>query len=578
MKSSLFAVFVFALLSAAGGLAFNLTDDPDEETTTVVVPLESAKIEGAYDPLALAMATKGQISNYEATVPPQCYTKTAGTANPCWTCHTNPQLPNELVDWELQEEYAFSDFAMTNRWFNLFKDRREAMAGIGDEEVIAYVRGENYKALRDALTTAPGYPGYVPDLDFEAGFDDEGFAKDGSMWRALRYKPFLGTFWPTNGSTDDVFIRLPEKFRTLDGKPSRDIYKANLSILEAVIAAGPMAGRGSRFVYEIEPLNEEAIQADLDGDGRIAGVVREIRGFPQAYVGDASGESTRQYIYPKGTEYLHSVRYLDPEAPGMTARRMKELRYSKKVKYLDSWGISYMYEQEYNEKEAGDLPIFSGGPQVGILNGFGWQLQGFIEDEKGRLRLQTSEEHQFCMGCHSAIGVTVDHTFTLARKVPGAEGWRYQNPTGLRDVPQQGHEKPEIATYFERVTGGDEFRANAEVLSRFFENGKPREAEIARAAPGGDKDITHLIAPSPRRALDLNRAYMAIVREQSFQFGRDALLGPIENVHEHIENGSTDLADTGKVFRDGRLWLDWRWQPPKGESTKRDQAEKSSPQ
>ena len=32
----------------------------------------------------------------------------------------------------------------------------------------------------------------------------------GSDWRTVRYQPFPGAFWPTNGSTGDVFIRLPK--------------------------------------------------------------------------------------------------------------------------------------------------------------------------------------------------------------------------------------------------------------------------------------------------------------------------------------------------------------------------------
>ena len=32
---------------------------------------------------------------------------------------------------------------------------------------------------------------------------------------------------------------------------------------------------------------------------------------------------------------------------------------------------------------------------------------------------------------------------------------------------------------------------------------------------------------------------------------------PSLNVHRAIENGSTDLGATGRVYRDGRLWLDW---------------------
>ncbi|MGH7889730.1 MAG: hypothetical protein ACRENF_04185, partial [Thermodesulfobacteriota bacterium] len=221
------------------------------------------------------------------------------------------------------------------------------------------------------------------------------------------------------------------------------------------------------------------------------------------------------------------------------------------------WAIIRNYEKEHNEKGEGVLPKFSGSPLVGLRNDFGWQLQGFIEDERGRLRLQTEEEHRFCMGCHSAIGVTVDQTFTLARKVPGLEGWRHQDPRGIADLPQSGHTEPEILTYFKRVTGGDEFRANDEILERFFPNGVLDEVEVRRAAKGGDKDITYLIFPSRERALLLNKSYMALVKRQKFELGRDSLTSPPVNVFREVKNGSTELNSTGRVFRDGSLWLDW---------------------
>ena len=47
---------------------------------------------------------------------------------------------------------------------------------------------------------------------------------------------------------------------------------------------------------------------------------------------------------------------------------------------------------------------------VGYKNAFGWQLPGFLEDAKGRLRLQTVEEHRFCIGCHGGIGVTAEYS------------------------------------------------------------------------------------------------------------------------------------------------------------------------
>ena len=118
-----------------------------------------------------------------------------------------------------------------------------------------------------------------------------------------------------------------------------------------------------------------------------------------------------------------------------------------------------------------------------MLNDFGWQLQGFIEDARGRLRVQTEEETRFCMGCHSTIGVTVDQTFSFARKVPGTAGWRHQDLRGILDVPQAGHPEPEILTYFKRVGGGDGFRANTEILDRFFPTGALAVDKVLRAAP-----------------------------------------------------------------------------------------------
>jgi hypothetical protein len=308
---------------------------------------------------------------------------------------------------------------------------------------------------------------------------------------------------------------------------------------------------------EVEPVDESLAGVDLNSSGSVGGTITDIRGLPQHFVGGASGVEVRRYLFPTGVEFLHTVRYVDPDAPGMIARRMKEVRYSKKLYDLGDTARMFQYEHELNEKEAGRVPIYTGGADVGLQNPFGWQLQGFIEDEKGRLRLQTHEEHMFCMGCHSSLGVTADSTFTMPRKVPGAAGWRYQDITGIQDVPQVAHSKPEILTYFERVTGGDEFRANDEILSKFFPGGVLDETKVRLAQPGGSEDITFLIAPSRERALKLNKAYMALVKTQRFDLGRDTVIHPPGNVHPEIENGSTDLAATGKVFTDGRLWLDW---------------------
>jgi hypothetical protein len=512
---------------------------------------------GDYDPIAVAVASIGKTRNREAVIPPQCYTKTEGKANPCWTCHTIARFPNAMSDWELQSRYAFSDIGLSNHWSNLFAQRAPAIAAISDQDILAYIREDNYTPLRRALQRLPDHPGYVPDLDLQLGFDEQGFARDQSGWRAFRYKPFLGTFWPTNGSTDDVMIRLPAAFhKDASGAESRDIYKINLAILEASIA-GDSDIPGDQLVWPTEPLDERTIGRDLDGDGHIRTDASRIVGLPSHYAGAASDVPVARSLYPRDTEFLHSVRYIDPDADNPIATRMKELRYARKVQFLDRWAILRAYEKEHDAKEQGFLPVFSGSPLVGLRNDFGWQLQGFIENERGQLRLQTEEEHLFCMGCHSTIGVTIDQTFAFARKQPGAKGWGYQDLRGMPDVPQLGHDAPEIFTYFMRVGGGDEFRANTEILDRFFPAGVLDQAAVMRAAPGGDRDITYLLMPSRERALLLDKAYRVVVMEQRFDLGRDAVITPPKNVHATITNGATDLAPAKLVFRDGQLRLDW---------------------
>jgi heterodisulfide reductase subunit B len=79
---------------------------------------------------------------------------------------------------------------------------------------------------------------------------------------------------------------------------------------------------------------------------------------------------------------------------------------------------------------------------------------------------------------------------------------------------------------------GDEFRENQEVMDRFFDaagNLKPEEVERLH------QDIGHLLLPSRERALQLNKAYRAIVQEQSFIHGRDATVTPAKNVHQQVE-------------------------------------------
>ena len=446
-------------------LPFACSEDSAPAPKPVSVPL------GPYKPFDVARESIGKTVNLEAVIPAMCYTKTGGLSNPCYVCHVESRSPNGMQDWELQEEYAFSDFAMTNRWTNLFRDRTEDIAAISDDEAIRWVRADNYTALFEAMKTAPtDYVGWKPDLDFSQGFDSDGFAQDGSDWRAFRFKPFPGTFWPSAGSTDDVMIRLDPAFRQdAHGAPSREIYKVNLALLELAIVGDPSnLSSPEKLTLSTGALSEDAAGIDLDGDGNVGGLVTMLRGLPTHYVGGARDIEITRYKFPVGTAFLHTVRYLDPDAPNFMSRRKKEVRYMRKARGLDKWDTQNAYDHEMNEKEEGRLPIFTGTPMGGVNNAFGWRLTGFIEDEGGRLRLQTEEEHRFCMGCHSTVGVTVDSTFSFARKVPGADGWRHQDLRGIPDAPSHGSTEPEFLTYVKRVQGGDEFRANDEFLARFF--------------------------------------------------------------------------------------------------------------
>ncbi len=53
------------------------------------------------------------------------------------------------------------------------------------------------------------------------------------------------------------------------------------------------------------------------------------------------------------------------------------------------------------------------------------------------------------------------------------------------------------------------------------------------------------------------KPYKALVDEQDFEKGRDAVLAPASNVHSRIENGDTGLKANNAVYTDGRLWLAW---------------------
>lgn len=512
------------------------------------------------------------VQNKTANITPMCYTKTIDNNgkihNPCYSCHQEGEIPNFMNDSDLQEKYNFPKYALTNHWKNLFVDRSEQVAKISDNDILTYIRKDNYKdkngniiiseKLKDLSPAWDFYnnkkwDGYVPDCYFN--FDDEGFDKapNGTFtgWRAFAYYPFLGTFWPTNGSTDDILIRLPKDFQTDEnGKFDKNIYKLNLAITEALIKQADI---------KIEDTDEKRYGVDLDADGNLS-IAKKIaytydpksKNNTMRYVGKAKTTEAKHLIgglYPLGTEFLHTVRYLDIDQNGTVtmAPRMKELRYAVKNKWFTDYDW-YMYTKTANDKKQKFPDLLEppyGNIGKGIVMTNGWRYQGFIEDKNGDLRPQTLEENFYCQGCHAMLGATTDTTFAFRRKLnydDFHQGWFHWKQKGFKNIkePKRTDGKFEYTFYLKTNGAADEFRANEEAKAKFFrKDGSLKKEEITKL----HGDISYLLLPSKERALKLNKAYRVIVEEQSFIDGRDATIQPLKNVHKQIDknNESTGI-------------------------------------
>lgn len=518
MKPIKISLILAAGLSGAAALA----EMPD-------ITAMDAEAMMTYRPSSLELAAAGRRYNPEAPIPPQCYTRIESKYNPCYVCHQNNAdgtRPNFMQDGSLQEAYFFSDTAMVNHHRNLFIDRTDQVAAISDQEILDYINTDNYSGLADRLR-AQGFKGYIPDIEgyqnAAEAFDATGHAKDGSGWVAFNYKPQPSTFWPTNGSTDDVIIRLAEEYRTkADGTPSRDVYTANLALVEITMQDYDRV--------TLPPVDEAEIGVDIDGDGTLGTATEILR--RDTYLGAASDVALVRMMYPLGTEFLHSVRYVGLEGDEIVVPpRMKELRYMVKTRMLTIPELRSRYGNENQEKVDENLPRYIDLGDRGMDSGFAWTLLGFIEDADGDLRKQTNEETFFCRGCHATTGANIDQTWAFPRKVKGAEGWGYIDTHGMSDAPNKGGDEGEILTYFKRVGGGDEFRSNLEMMDRWFnEDGSVKEEAVKAAS------VYELITPSRERALEMNKAYRVIVGEQSFIYGRDATTTPPINVLSNVDD------------------------------------------
>jgi len=520
-----------------------------------------------------------QLSPY---IPAQCYTKPVSTNaevnNPCFACHTDSKRPNFLNDSDVQLSYSFPGEATKNPWLNMFKDRTTEVGRITDDEILAYVRESNYFTLEGKLALADHleknqskydsnnngqWDGYVPDSYFN--YDHQGFDKtpngDYTGWRTYAYYPMPGGFMPTNGSTDDVSIRLAPAFRNNEqGQFDLTVYTVNLAIVEALIKEQDI---------QIEPVDEARLGVDLDKNGELtsANLVRyewaPREGKFMSYVGQAKQQLAEKKVhlaaklFPEGTEFLHSVRYLDLDAKDEVAMsaRMKELRYAKKQFWMNYYQLEELVEKEIKERY--DFPdrtkLLRGSTEEGLTVAQGWTYQGFIEDKRGALRPQTFEEQASCVGCHSGMGVLMDSNVSFYRKLPtdsfqkGWYHWQQKSFAGTPDRIRETDGQPEYSYYLMNNPTGDEFRANHEVKAKFFDqDGKPKQAAFARL----QQDISYLLLPSKARALELNKAYKVIVDEQSYIHGKAPIVKPLDDVmHKQVEvDQETGITHTLNAF------------------------------
>lgn len=413
------------------------------------------------------------LTNRAPYIPVQCYAKTKRdnhVSNSCATCHRASQEPNYVSDEDVQTRRSFPAYATENHWTNALHP--PAPMELDDASTLAYVRKSNYEGFNDCA--------FNPDAD---GWDRNARGEL-TGWRSYAYVPLPGAFWPTNGgSMGDAYIRLPVALRG-------EHYAVNLAIAEAMMRRTDVA---------IAPTDEKTINLDLDGDGK-RGIAKRVKyRFPNDlhYVGDNASKAVAG-LMPQGTEIMHSLRYLDVvDGVARPAARMKEVRYMRKDRRLSYAELDLRAKREAREKEQNpdELRTIFGDENRGIGTGTGWTMKGLIEAADGSLRPQSFEETAACIGCHSGIGATTDSTFSFARKT----AW---GPQALGKI--------DTAPYFAAVGAGDDYGINDELK----------------------RDPTRVI-PSPPRALALDRAYLAIVRAQSYIKGRDVFLAP-PNVEKNV--------------------------------------------
>jgi hypothetical protein len=241
-------------------------------------------------------------------------------------------------------------------------------------------------------------------------------------------------------------------------------------------------------------------------------------------------------LFPVFTEFYHSLRYLDVSDEGnvIAASRVKEIRYSIKGRWYPRWMLARFAADEVKEKAyTPDRPRWvRGNQEFGVSNSLAWQYRGFIEDKDGWLRPQSHEELVSCVGCHSGIGATIDSNFSFARKLTtgdaeyfaGYEG-KSLDEGGPDAVPYEG----ESAALQSIVDGYATYIKQNGALNDY------RSLDYDIRLPLDKQDIGSFLWPDAEKAMLMNKAYLIIVREQSYTKGRDATVSPPRYLRQQLE-------------------------------------------
>lgn len=421
--------------------------------------------------------------NEDPGIPAQCWIETGyGTQNACKYCHTDYLSEighgNAFPIAEDQIIYSFPS-ANLNRilWQNIIypqniEDRLLAEGiSLPDADDLDYIRQDNWLptyqkargngnklwlnhdnshgpfALFPALNPQHLFPykGNPTDNGLHGYIDMEGFVRDEheafTGWRAINFFPYA-IFTPLSGSVSGIYIRLAEVFSTLNGKFDASIYAENLNILEKNIK--------NKF--------HEGLK----------------------YVGDAACIEVKKGFYPVGTEFAHPLHYVDLNADGEHGKRLDGVQNThmydyefpgtrskrvKEIRYMYKWKEVGLDDIKLADGVDGYEVFYGREGQGWIDNGAGWIIAGFIENRRGDLRPQTTEELAQCLGCHAKVGNTIDAVWSFQRKLPGQLGWSDMNyghynsakpdKTMLHDYLNVAAGRGELGYFYHSVIGAD---------------------------------------------------------------------------------------------------------------------------